>query len=243
MYALILSMPAWLFLTQMLPVRWGRANLAPNPPTVFGNTILYVSCTCNDDLIYLSYNCWPRLDGTPSYPLSFCIPPGALRSEQLLPDCSPAERRETLESVRRFLKSLPFGRRPLVKASVKMASDEAVRQLQMQLSPLPNQRSPAPLELENVHPRLLLPPHEQGGVQSALTGGRFDLGDRVACVRSIGTPPFGLRGTVIGEQTAPGLWHACLCDDMHVFVFMVMQQAAGSLIACPLTNSYSVCTP
>lgn len=43
-----------------------------------------------------------------------------------------------------------------------------------------------PLELESVRPTLLLPPTEKGGIASELAGGAFDLGDRVACLKSTG---------------------------------------------------------
>ena len=43
-----------------------------------------------------------------------------------------------------------------------------------------------PIELENVRPTLLLPPTEKGGIASELAGGVFDLGDRVACLKSTG---------------------------------------------------------
>lgn len=76
----------------------------------------------------------------------------------------------------------------------------------MQLAPMHHRPAP-PVELEAVPPQLLLPPHEPGGLQSTLTGGPFELGDRVACVRATGSPPFGLRGTVIGEH--PKCWFLC----------------------------------
>ena len=47
----------------------------------------------------------------------------------------------------------------------------------------------AAVELENVSPSLLLPPTEKGGVASELAGGAFDLGDRVASLKSTGGLP------------------------------------------------------
>lgn len=40
-------------------------------------------------------------------------------------------------------------------------------------------------------------------VKLVLQGGEFELGDRVTCVSGKGNPPFGLRGTVIGERQLP----------------------------------------
>lgn len=56
----------------------------------------------------------------------------------------------------------------------------------------------AAVELEQVHPCLLLPPHEPGGAVSVLAGGGFEPGDRVVVLRGTGSPAFGARGTVIG---------------------------------------------
>jgi hypothetical protein len=52
--------------------------------------------------------------------------------------------------------------------------------------------------LEQVHPSLLLPPHDPAAPQSVLAGGAFEPGDRVVVLRGTGSPPFGARGTVIG---------------------------------------------
>jgi hypothetical protein len=56
----------------------------------------------------------------------------------------------------------------------------------------------APVDLEQVHPSLLLPPHDPAAPQSVLAGGGFEPGDRVVVLRGTGSPPFGSRGTVIG---------------------------------------------
>ena len=69
-----------------------------------------------------------------------------------------------------------------------MASEDAVRALQQAL-PLGLSKPQAPVELENVKPTLLLPPSEKRGIASELAGGLFDLGDRVACLRSSGELP------------------------------------------------------
>lgn len=66
-----------------------------------------------------------------------------------------------------------------------MASEDAVRALQQAL-PLGLTRPGSQVELENVNPTLLLPPTEKRGVASELAGGVFELGDRVACLRSSG---------------------------------------------------------
>ena len=83
------------------------------------------------------------------------------------------------------------------QATAEVAPEEAIRALQMMLPP-PARGIPEPVELENVSPALLLPP-SGGAVTAALAGGQFELGDRVACLRGTGTPPLGLRGTVVGE--------------------------------------------
>ena len=66
-----------------------------------------------------------------------------------------------------------------------MASEDAIRALQAAL-PLGLSKSQTPVELENVKPTLLLTPTEKRGVASELAGGVFELGDRVACLRSSG---------------------------------------------------------
>lgn len=69
--------------------------------------------------------------------------------------------------------------------AVQLAAEDAIRALQAALPP--GLTKPlAPVELENVKPTLLLPPTEKGGVASELAGGVFDLGDRVACLKSTG---------------------------------------------------------
>lgn len=55
-----------------------------------------------------------------------------------------------------------------------------------------------PVELEQVHSSLLLPPHDPAAPQSVLTAGHFEPGDRVVVVTGTGAPAFGARGTVIG---------------------------------------------
>lgn len=68
---------------------------------------------------------------------------------------------------------------------IQVAAEDAIRALQAALPP--GLTKPlAPVELENVKPTLLLPPTEKGGVASELAGGTFDLGDRVACLKSTG---------------------------------------------------------
>ncbi len=68
---------------------------------------------------------------------------------------------------------------------IQVAAEDAIRALQAALPP--GLTKPlTPVELENVKPTLLLPPTEKGGVASELAGGAFDLGDRVACLKSTG---------------------------------------------------------
>jgi hypothetical protein len=56
----------------------------------------------------------------------------------------------------------------------------------------------APVELETVHPSLLLPPYDPAAAKSVLSGGLFEPGDRVVVLKGTGSPAFGTRGTVIG---------------------------------------------
>ena len=54
----------------------------------------------------------------------------------------------------------------------------------------------APPNSSQPHNRTLLQPcHE---LLLFLSGGTFDIGDRVASLSGTGTPPFGARGTVVG---------------------------------------------
>ena len=70
---------------------------------------------------------------------------------------------------------------------MQVAPEDAIRALQAAL-PSNLSKPPAPVELENVKPTLLLTPTESGGVASELAGGAFDLGDRVACLTGSGRP-------------------------------------------------------
>ena len=84
----------------------------------------------------------------------------------------------------------------MTQVTAVVAPEEAIRALQATL-PAASTRALDPIHLENVSPALLLPP-SGGPVSAALAGGIFELGDRVACMRGTGTPPLGLRGTVVG---------------------------------------------
>lgn len=90
-----------------------------------------------------------------------------------------------MKDAKGWLQGLPLFKRPLVKTSAQVASEDAIRALQAALPPT-QPKNQALVELENVKPTLLLPPTEKGGVASELAGGAFDLGDRVACLKSTG---------------------------------------------------------
>lgn len=93
---------------------------------------------------------------------------------------------------------LNLGSPHTLQATAVVAPEDAIRVLQSMLPPAPSQPLP-PVELENVAPSLLLPPAEaraRSSVVAALAGGSVELGDRVACLRVGGAPPFGARGTV-----------------------------------------------
>ncbi len=123
----------------------------------------------------------------------------SLTPADMLPDLDPDQRRAQVDAAVKWLKASPIGKRPLVKDSVQMCTDEAVERLQMALTPLPGRGgASAPLELECVPPALLLPPYDPAQAASAVAGGEFELGDRVVVLRGTGSPPFGARGTVIG---------------------------------------------
>lgn len=110
-----------------------------------------------------------------------------------------------LNDAQKFIKSLPLGRRPLVRSDAKVASEFAIRQLQASLpAATARRKGQAPTEVENVSPGLLLKPVDRTAAElsSVLLGqqrqGGFELADRVVHVGASGTPPFGLRGTVVG---------------------------------------------
>jgi hypothetical protein len=94
----------------------------------------------------------------------------------------------------------------------------------------------APVDLEQVHPSLLLPPHDPAAPQSVLAGGGFEPGDRVVVLRGTGSPPFGSRGTVIGvlpnvievlmDQDYAG---ACAARCKFVIVIRSVTQACEKL--------------
>ncbi len=86
-----------------------------------------------------------------------------------------------LDAAAKWLKSLPSAKRPLVKSSVQLASDDAVEKLQLTLAPVAPRGRDAmlPVELEAVPAQLLLPPYDPAAAVSTLAGGGFELGDRV----------------------------------------------------------------
>ncbi|KAK9818370.1 hypothetical protein WJX72_011521 [[Myrmecia] bisecta] len=134
-----------------------------------------------------------------------------------LPEMTPDARIKVVSEAKAWLKTLPLMRRPLVKTSSQVAPEQAIRAAQA-AAPPPSRPLPS-IHLENVAPALLLPPAERGGVAMALAGGVFELGDRVASIRATGTPPFGLRGTVVGvhEDACEVLFDADFLggNDLH----------------------------
>lgn len=124
-------------------------------------------------------------------------PPQALTLEQLFPGMDNEAALAQVSSLRKWLKSTPLARRPLVKPTAKVAPESAVRMLQAALPPNITKTLPA-VELENVAPALLMAPLVKGGIASVFAGGNFEIGDRVLTVSSVGAPAFGSRGTVVG---------------------------------------------
>lgn len=126
---------------------------------------------------------------------------GDIRLDQVLGGMSPTQRKDKVRELTEWIKSTPLAKRPLVKLGVQILADEGVKVLQTTVTPVPA-RPPAAAEYENVPPALLLPPYTPGPdtVKLAVQGGPFELGDRVVCVSSKGSPPYGLRGTIIGER-------------------------------------------
>ena len=61
-------------------------------------------------------------------------------------------------ALQKWLKALPLARRPLVKSSVWLMTEEGAALLQMALPP-PPPHAPPPVEYENAPPALLLPPY------------------------------------------------------------------------------------
>lgn len=123
-------------------------------------------------------------------------PPQALTLEQLLPGMDPEAALTQVAALRKWLKSTPLSRRPLVKPTAKVAPESAVRMLQAAMPPKPKELPS--VELENVALALLLSPLSRGGTASAFAGGTFEIADRVATVANAGAPVFGSRGTVVG---------------------------------------------
>ncbi|WIA37566.1 hypothetical protein OEZ86_014473 [Tetradesmus obliquus] len=123
-----------------------------------------------------------------------------LTLDDLFPGLEPYQQDAKLQEVAAWLKAQPSAKSPLVAMTAQQASDAAVDRLQMQLPGLlpVGTGAMAPVDLEQVHPSLLLPPHDPAAPQSVLAGGSFEPGDRVVVLRGTGSPPFGSRGTVIG---------------------------------------------
>ncbi|KAG2447716.1 hypothetical protein HYH02_007176 [Chlamydomonas schloesseri] len=124
---------------------------------------------------------------------------GDIRLDQVLAGLSPTQRKDKVRELTEWIKSTPLAKRPLVKLGVQILADEGVKVLQTTVTPVPARPPPA-AEYENVPPALLLPPYTPGPdtVKLAVQGGPFELGDRVVCVSSKGSPPYGSRGTIIG---------------------------------------------
>ncbi|KAG2430247.1 hypothetical protein HXX76_010345 [Chlamydomonas incerta] len=124
---------------------------------------------------------------------------GDIRLDQVLGGLSPTQRKDKVRELTEWIKSTPLAKRPLVKLGVQILADEGVKVLQTTVTPVPARPPPA-AEYENVPPALLLPPYTPGPdtVKLAVQGGPFELGDRVVCVSSKGSPPYGTRGTIIG---------------------------------------------
>ena len=123
-------------------------------------------------------------------------PPQALSLEELRPGMDKDEAVAQIAALRKWLKSTPLSRRPLIKPTAKVAPESAVRMFQAAMPPKPKE-SP-PVELENVSPALLMSPLSRGGTASAFAGGTFEIADRVTTVANSGEPTFGSRGTVVG---------------------------------------------
>ena len=131
-----------------------------------------------------------------------------LEVKDLLPGMDHDTAVQHIGSITKWLKSTALSRRPLVKMTSLVAPDRAVQLLQSSLPTLvtegsssSSKQTPAAsltIELENVGTALLLPPLDRGGIGAAFAGGTFELGDRVVSAGSSGTPPFGVRGTVVG---------------------------------------------
>ena len=115
----------------------------------------------------------------------------------LLPGMEEQAAANQLIEVKKWLKQQPLAKRPLVPGDSRVASEAAIRALQMAAPPGPT-KPPAPVELENVAPALLLQPVDLDESNLKLDV-KFRLGDRVASVAAFpGAPPFGLRGIVVG---------------------------------------------
>ena len=126
-------------------------------------------------------------------------PPSMIDIRDALPGMSPAEAARQAHEAAAWLRKQPVGRRPLVKTSAVVAGEETLRALVAATSVPP--ASLPPVLLERVAPPLLLAPLQESEVTSVLAGGDFALGDRIVCLAAGGalsTPPFGIRGCVVG---------------------------------------------
>eukprot|EP00775_Hariotina_reticulata_P001729 gene1729-2072_t len=134
-----------------------------------------------------------------------CVPGAVAKLYELFPHIEEPEQQDAkLQELRSWLKGLPSAKLPLVAASTQQASDAAVQRLQLLLPGLlpVGSATLAPVELELVHPSLLLPPYDPAAARSVLSGGLFEPGDRVVVLKGTGSPAFGTRGTVIGVLPA-----------------------------------------
>lgn len=85
----------------------------------------------------------------------------------------------------------------LCSGRLQVAPEAAVRSIQA-ATPPPSVKTPKPVELEGVSPKLLLPPMSKFDPLMELAGGTFELGDRVAFTGCGEGPPFGSQGCVVG---------------------------------------------
>ena len=131
----------------------------------------------------------------------------------LVPGDGPAAQAAAVAAAAAWLRGQPLSRRPLVRTTSRVAPEAAIRALQLTMpggglgdaATAPEPGALPEVEMANVAPALLLPPASRSGPATALAGGTFDVGDRVASIAAPGSgdataapPPFGARGTVVG---------------------------------------------
>eukprot|EP00854_Cymbomonas_tetramitiformis_P005821 gene5821-7022_t len=120
------------------------------------------------------------------------------QAQMFFPEVSREEAQRHLHAARKWLEQCEVAKRPLVEDTAEVASEDAIRALQMAL---PSRAAGMKaVVLENVAAGLLLQPVDSvSATTAAVAGGPMELGDRVAVVvEGPQRPQFGSQGSVVG---------------------------------------------